>query len=73
MTTLTQEHFDTELGGLRQEVAAMKTEIKEEIQELARITANGFADLEKRLDVRERVDTLETKFKKLESALNLQL
>jgi hypothetical protein len=39
----------------------------------ARITANGFADLEKRLDVRDRVDSLEKKVKKLESALNLQL
>jgi hypothetical protein len=66
MTTLTKEYFD-------ETIVQMKGEIKEEIQDLARITANGFAELERRLDVRERVDTLEKKVKKLESALNVQL
>jgi hypothetical protein len=51
---------------------AFGAEVREEFQNLPTMIANGFADLEKRLYVRERVDTLETKVRKLESALNPQ-
>ena len=66
MTTLTKQYFDNNM-------AEMKSEIKEEIQSLATMVAKGFTDLEKRLDVRERVDALEQKMTKVESALNVRL
>lgn len=66
MSTLTKEYFDQRLdevhGGLRKE-----------IHDLAAMTARGFADLEKRLDVRERVEKLERQMGKVGSALNVQL
>ncbi len=62
MNTLTKEYFDERMD-----------EIKKEIESLATMVANGFSDLEKRLDVRERVDSLEKKMTKVESALNVQL
>jgi uncharacterized protein YqgV (UPF0045/DUF77 family) len=65
MTTLTKEYFDQRLDNT-------KKEIVEEIHELAAMTAKGFDDVARRLDVRERVDALEQKMKKVESALNVR-
>lgn len=47
--------------------------IEDEIHGLATMVADGFDDLAKRLDVRERVDSLEKKMTKVESALNVRL
>ena len=63
MNTLTKEYFDERMD-----------EIKIDIDGLATRVANGFSDLEKRLDVRERVvDSLEKNMTKVESALNVRL
>jgi hypothetical protein len=39
----------------------------------AAITAKGFEDIAKRLDVKDRVDALEKKMAKVETALNVRL
>lgn len=63
MSNLTREYFD-------ETITEMKGETKEEIHDLATMVAKGFSDVEKRLDVRERV---ENKMGKVESALNIRL
>jgi len=59
---LTKEHFD-------QVVKTLAT--KDQIEELARMTKNGFDDVLNRLDVRERMLKLETEMVKIKSALHL--
>jgi chaperonin cofactor prefoldin len=68
-----QEEFKDAMSHIDKRFEVLSSEMRDEFQNLAAMIANGFADIEKRLDVRERVDTLETKVKKLESALNVQL
>jgi hypothetical protein len=69
---LTQEYFDEQIKNL-----ATKTDIREAVDELARITNSGFEDIQQRLDVTERVQkietTLERKFARLEEALHIKL
>jgi hypothetical protein len=69
MQYVTKQHFDRRVGNLEKGVG----ELKQDIHDLAKMVAKGFADLEKRLDVRDRVETLEAKMKKVESALNVRL
>jgi hypothetical protein len=47
--------------------------IDRRFDDLATMIANGFADLAKRLDVRDRVDRLEAKMAKVEKALRVRL
>jgi hypothetical protein len=70
MTTLTKEYFDKGLAG---QTDRIEKKIEEEVEGLATMVAKGFADLEKRLDVKDRVDALEKKMTKVESALNVHL
>jgi hypothetical protein len=72
------ERFSTkdDLQGLEQRMDkkfATKQDIRDAIEELARITSEGFADLQQRLDVTERVKKIEQKFIKLEEALHIKL
>ena len=69
MTTLTKEYFDQRM----EHMDGRFDSVEKSIEDLAAMTARGFADLEKRLDVRERLETLEKKMSKVESALNVQL
>lgn len=46
---------------------------KEDVEELARMVAEGFNDIRERLDVRERLATVEKKLHKMEEALHLSL
>lgn len=62
MDTLTKKYFDERMD-----------ETQKDLHDLATMVANGFSDIEKRLDVRERVEKLEKKMNKVESALNVQL
>ncbi len=64
------------MGGLQESVDSLRTEVKElsahtdhEIQELARMVADGFQEMEKRFDVVERVEKLERDFRDLKQAL----
>jgi phosphoribosylaminoimidazole (AIR) synthetase len=70
MGTLTKEYFDQRLNEVQVEI---KREIQKEVHNLATITAGGFEDIIKRLDVRDRVEKLETKMSKVETALNVRL
>lgn len=67
---LSKEHFDKQLAA---HTARIERKVEEEVHGLATMVAKGFADIEKRLDVRERVDQLERKMTKVESALNVRL
>jgi hypothetical protein len=93
---LTKEHFDQTLKGLatkkgleqalKKAVAPLATkedvgrEVREGVDELARITSAGFArteerfdELETRLDVTEQLKVFQRKFQKLEEALHIKL
>lgn len=92
MSELTKEHFeetlDKKLKGLattadlQTAVAplATKQDVREGVEELARITSGGFAhaeerfdDIETRLDVTAKLKVFERKFQKLEEALHITL
>jgi chaperonin cofactor prefoldin len=80
MTTLSKEYFDQHMKGINQRFDSVdqrfdnvEKKIEDEIHGLATMVAKGFDDLAKRLDVRERVEKLETKVTTIESALNVRL
>ncbi len=74
MDTLTKKYFDEKMDEVKNEIKdEIKNEIKDEINGLATMVAKGFDDIAKRLDVRERVEKLENKMTKVESALNVHL
>jgi hypothetical protein len=76
---LTKEYFDQALKTLATKDALVSTEqriikrIDEAQEELARMTAAGFEDIQSRLDVTEQVKTFERKFQRLEEALHIKL
>jgi hypothetical protein len=70
MTTLTKEYFDQRIDVVEKNI---EKKIEDEIHGLATMVAKGFDDLAKRLDVRDRVEKLEKKMTKVESALNGRL
>ena len=51
----------------------VEKKIEDEIHDLAVMTAKGFDDLAKRLDIHERVEKLEKKMAKVETTLNVHL
>jgi len=73
MSDLTKEYFDKRLDGMQAAIDQRFDDVQKEINDLARMTAIGFSELDKRLDVRERLETLEKKMTKVESALNVRL
>jgi gamma-glutamyl:cysteine ligase YbdK (ATP-grasp superfamily) len=76
MSEITKEYFEQHLARTMAPLAT-KQDIREAVEELARITNSGFEDMQQRLDVRERVNkieaALERKFAKLEEALHIKL
>ena len=76
MPELTKEYFEQHLADKLAPLAT-KQDIREAVEELARITNSGFEDIQQRLDVTERVRKIETiierKFNKLEDALHIKL
>ena len=79
MSELTKEHFDQALKGLATKDALASTEqrvikrIDEAQEELARMTAAGFEDIQSRLDVTAQMRIFERKFQKLEHELHITL
>jgi hypothetical protein len=73
---LTKEYFEQHLSEKLIPLAT-KQDVRDAVEELARITNSGFEDIGQRLDVTERVhkieSTLERKFTKLEEALHITL
>lgn len=75
---LTKEHFETHLNKeLKAVEGRIIKRIDESQEELARMVAAGFEDVQTRLDVREQVINMEKtfglKFQKLEEALHIKL
>jgi hypothetical protein len=80
---LTREYLDQALKSAvadlvtKQDAAATEKRILKRIdeaqEELARMTSEGFLDIQNRLDVRELIHVHEQKFKKLEEALHIHL
>jgi hypothetical protein len=64
---LTKECLDKALSTQTEQI---KKELEQVEDRLGQMIASGFADIEKRLDVRDRVDALENKMKKVEQALH---
>jgi hypothetical protein len=81
MSELTKEHFDQTIKGLasRDELhkavapLATRQDVREGVEELARMVSTGFEDIQARLDVREQMKTFERKFERLEEALHIKL
>lgn len=67
------QRFDAIESRLAATTVRLEHKIEEEVSGLAAMITKGFADLEKRLDVKDRVDVLEGKVAKIESALNVRL
>jgi hypothetical protein len=73
---LTKEYFDQ---ALKAAVAPLATkedvhrEVRQGVDELARMVADGFEDVQRRLDVTAQIKTFERKFQKLEEALHIEL
>ena len=51
----------------------LKDHVTNEIEKPARMTAKGFEDLEKRLDVREDVEKLKERMKRMEDAIQISV
>ncbi len=66
----------TEVGRLEtkieNEVGKLETKIENEIAGLARMTANGFEDIKRELDVRKEVANLDRRTFRIEQALNIK-
>ncbi|MEK7161222.1 MAG: hypothetical protein AAB729_00845 [Patescibacteria group bacterium] len=72
---LTKEHFDKVVGLLATkndlQKAVLPLATKDQIEELTRMTKDGFDDVLDRLDVKERVQRLEKQLSELRTALHL--
>ena len=72
---LTKEHFDKVVGLLATkndlQKAVLPLATKDQIEELTRMTKDGFDDVLDRLDVKERVQRLEKQLSDLRTALHL--
>jgi hypothetical protein len=79
MTQLTEERFEQVLTEKLAPLAT-KRDVREGVEELARLTSAGFLrteerfnELETRLDVTEQLQAFERKFQKLEETLHIKL
>ena len=70
---LSKEHFDQVVKGLATKADLKPLATTEQIDELARMVADGFTDMQSRLDVTAQIKTFERKFQRLEEALHIKL
>jgi hypothetical protein len=73
---LTKEFFEQTLDKkLKDAVAplATKQDVREGVEELARMVADGFEAVQRRLDVQQLIQAHALKFQKLEEALHIKL
>ena len=70
---LTQQHFDEQIKKLatKDDLKGQTKILSEQIEELARMTKDGFDDVLERLNYKERVQKLEKEMKELKTALHL--
>jgi hypothetical protein len=64
-------HVDKQIGGISTRIDNLSTHIDEEIASLAGMTSRRFDELERKLDVREKVEKLEMQMKQVREALSL--
>jgi len=67
----TKEELEQAIKPLATKKELEKLATKDELNELARMVAEGFADIQRRLDVRERLTMLENKFERLAKELHI--
>jgi hypothetical protein len=73
---LTKDFFEQTLDKkLKDAVAplATKQDVREGVEELARMVADGFEAVQRRLDVQQLIQAHALKFQKLEEALHIKL
>jgi chromosome segregation ATPase len=63
--------LDAKVENLDTKIDTKFAELHSEIEDLALITAKGFEDLERRLDVTERIEKLEREFAQIKQALRV--
>jgi hypothetical protein len=74
---ITKEYLDKQFGTLTADIAtlkegvATKQDVRDAVDELARITNAGFEAIYQRLDVREQVEKHEHDIQELKKALDL--
>ncbi len=76
MTQLTEERFEQILTEKLAPLATKEDvhrEVREGVEELARMVSTGFDDIRERLDVRERMTVVEQKLQRIGEALHLNL
>jgi hypothetical protein len=76
MTELTKEFFEQTLDKkLKDAVAplATKQDVRDGVEELARMVSVGFEDIQGRLDVHKLIQVHERKLQKIEEALHITL
>ncbi len=72
MTQLTEERFEQILAErLKAQTTELKAYAREQTAELARMVAEGFDELKRELDVRERVVKLESDMTRIKEALQV--
>ena len=87
MSELTKQYFDKQLGklatkedlkklvtknDLKSEIGRLELKVEDEIANLARMTADGFEEIKKKLDVRKDVENLDRRVYRVEQALNIK-
>jgi archaellum component FlaC len=65
------EVVETRVEGIEKKIDGVEKRIETEIAGLAKMVADGFADQQKRLDVRDKVENMDERIKRIETALNI--
>lgn len=81
MSDLTKEYFDQKLSTLvtkedletqlKRQTQELKAYTNEQVESLAAMVAKGFAEMEKRLDLRTEVEGLKLQMREVRRELNL--
>lgn len=71
MSELTKEYFDKQLGGLKTDIGNFKADIENKIEAEVAGLATMISNLEDRIDVREKVQDMDKRVKRIETALNI--
>ncbi|MBI2676639.1 MAG: hypothetical protein HYX21_01620 [Candidatus Yanofskybacteria bacterium] len=74
MSELTKEYLDKQLNKLatKDDIEDVKSLVTEEVGKLAIMTANGFEEIKKDLDVRSEVKNLNRRMSRIEQSLNIK-
>lgn len=64
--------IETSVGKLEMSIDRLESSLEEKIDDLARMTARGFEEIRRELDVRGQVQDLDKRIGKVEHALNIR-